>query len=235
MRTGALRLGAAAALYAVALAGAVGVACSAPGLSCHLAAGANPATAAVLLAAGSFAIGLLAMGLVFTPAAMLLRSIGWLYAWSAALSAVLAAILPAILLCNAAGGSCSSRSIAPLLGSLLFASSCGSVFLWLSWLRPQASRPGLRERLSAQPRAVKAGLAFLAGYLALVAAAAVFVASSGGDMSGLVFVFIALPWPLLGSWLFGDGGMMAGALLGLALNGAISFGIGYVIRSTDGG
>ena len=217
----------AALLYSIALAGAVAVGCTASGLSCH----ANPDSSfvfsAAMVALVFFATGLALMGGVLAPAAMFLRRTGWLYWWSVPPIAAATAVLPLIVVCGLAAGNCSSRGFVPMSGSLIFASLCGALFLWWSWLRHQASQPAIAKRLAAQSRAVKLGMMFVGGYAAVVAAAILFVATSSGDMSGLVLLYIGLPWPFVGSWLFGHNGLTAGLLLGLPLNAAISFGIGY--------
>ena len=218
---------AAAAIYVIALAGAVGLGCAAPAFSCRLSPGASPSISVAMGVLAFFGTGLVLMGGVLAPAAMLLRRIGWLYWWSVLPIAAATALLPLTLVCSLIGVECSSGNFPPFFGALLFASLCGGLFLWRSWLRHQASERTIVERLAGQPPAVKIGLVFVGIYVLAVAAAAVFVATSSGDMSGMVLLYITLPWPLVGSWLFGDGGMAAGLLLGLALNAFIAFTIGY--------
>lgn len=223
----AAHIGLAALLYSIALAGGVAIGCAAPGFSCHARPDLNFLFGAAMVALAFFATGLALMGGVLAPAAMLLRRKGWLYWWSALPIAAATAVLPLIVVCGLEAGNCRSPGFVPMSGSLIFASLCGGLFLWWSWLRHQASQPAIAERLARQPPAVKSGLIFVAGYVAVVAAAIVFVATSSGDMSGLVFLFITLPWPFVGSWLLGDIGLTGGLLLGLAINAAISFSIGY--------
>jgi hypothetical protein len=221
------RVAGAGFVYAIALAAAVGVGCAAPGFSCSLSSGANAAASAAMIALALFALGLVLMGSVLTPAAMLLRRIKWLYWWSVLPIAAATAALPLAVICALPGGDCRGGAFGPLAGALTFAGLSGGLFLWRTWLRHHASEPALARRLAVQPPAVKLGLIFAGGYLAVLTAAAAFVATSSGDMSGMVFFFIAQPWPLVGSWFFGFGGATAGMPLGLALNGALAFGIGY--------
>ena len=71
--------------------------------------------------------------------------------------------------------------------------------------------------------------AILAGvYLAILVAIAVFIYTAGGHMSPLLFSVAALPWSLFGHWLHGGGwGVHVGTLVGLPLNGALIFVLGY--------
>ena len=227
VRTVAARVTAAAAVYGVALSAGVGVGCAMPGVSCHLSPNANPVIGGAMAVLGLFAAGLVLMGGVVLPAARLLRRLGWLYWWSVCFTALATAVIPLMFVCIFAGGGCSPGNITPLSLSLMFASLCGGLFLWLSWLRHDAARRTIVERLAVQPHTVKTGVLFVGIYAAAVAAAALFVATSSGDMSGLVLLYITLPWPLVGAWLFGDGGMAAGVLLGFALNAGVAFSIGY--------
>jgi hypothetical protein len=174
-----------------------------------------------------FALGLVLMGGVLTPAAMVLRRIGWLYWWSVLLIAAATAALPLAVLCALPGGNCQASGFGALVSALVFAGLSGGLSLWWSWLRHQASEPTIAQRLAVQSPAVKLGLIFLGCYVAVLAAAVIFVATSSGDMSGVVFLYVAQPWPLVGFRLFGFSGTGAGMLLGLPLNGAIAFGIGY--------
>jgi hypothetical protein len=168
------------------------------------------------------------MGGVLVPAALLLRRMRWLYWWSVPPVAAATALLPLIAFCGSGSGECGSRGFAAVAGSLMFASLCGGLFLWRSWLRHHASQPGIAQRIAACSPAVKLGLVFLAGYGAIVAAAIIFVAAYGGE-SGMIFLYITLPWPFVGGRWLGDTGAMAGLPLGLLLNAALSFGIGYGI------
>jgi hypothetical protein len=157
---------------------------------------------------------------------MLLRKIRWLYWWSVLSIAAATAAPASAALCILPGDNCRVAGGA-VVRVLIFAGLSGGLFLWWSWLRHQASRVTVAQWVAVQSPAVKRGLIVLGGYVAVLAAAAVFVATSRGDMAGMVFFFIAQPWPLVGFWLFGSGGTDAGMPLGLALNGVIAFGIGY--------
>ncbi|MEX2197710.1 MAG: hypothetical protein WD886_02795 [Burkholderiales bacterium] len=55
---------------------------------------------------------------------------------------------------------------------------------------------------------------------------ALFIVTAGGHMSSLLLVFPALPWPLLGKWLFGYDGFVVGIWSGLALNAVLAFVLG---------
>ena len=75
-----------------------------------------------------------------------------------------------------------------------------------------------------------AGGIFLGIYAALVGLTVLFMFTAGGDMSGLLIVFPALPWPALGMKLFGpDWGLGVGTLAGLVFNAVIAFYIGAAI------
>lgn len=60
----------------------------------------------------------------------------------------------------------------------------------------------------------------------LIGLIALFVVTAGGHMSSLLLVFPALPWPLLGKWLFGYSGFVVGIWTGLALNAVLAFVLG---------
>jgi hypothetical protein len=68
---------------------------------------------------------------------------------------------------------------------------------------------------------------FLYTYLALALLAVLHFVSAGGDMAGLVFVLLALPWPLLGDFLFQHAGFVVGYRVGLLLNPVCVFLLGY--------
>lgn len=82
-----------------------------------------------------------------------------------------------------------------------------------------------RSRPRLPPRIL--GWLFLGVYGLLLALIALFVAASSGDMSGLLFVFPALPWPLVGMWIYRPGGFGYGVLAGLVLNGALAYALGF--------
>ena len=66
-------------------------------------------------------------------------------------------------------------------------------------------------------------------YGVLLALTVIFIATASGDMSGLLIVIPALPWPIVAHWIFRDAGLWIGTLLGLPLNGFLAFSIGYGI------
>lgn len=72
----------------------------------------------------------------------------------------------------------------------------------------------------------RVGLIFLATYLLLLVLLALSIVAAGGHMSNLLFVFPALPWPLLGKWLLGYDGFIVGIWSGLALNTLLAFVLG---------
>lgn len=79
-----------------------------------------------------------------------------------------------------------------------------------------------------RPAAV--GWVFLGAYCGVVALVLVFIAVRGGDMTGLLLVFPALPWPALGSRLFGPNwGLGIGTIAGLVFNALIAFYVGAAI------
>lgn len=80
-----------------------------------------------------------------------------------------------------------------------------------------------------KPWTFHGGLIFLSIYLSVLALIALFVFTAGGHMSGLLFVFPALPWPLLGKWLFGFSGFEIGVWVGLVINAAFSFVLGRAL------
>ncbi len=75
-----------------------------------------------------------------------------------------------------------------------------------------------------------AGGIFLGAYAALVGITVLFMATAGGDMTGLLIVLPALPWPALGMKLIGpDLGLGAGTVAGLVFNAVIAFYTGAAI------
>jgi hypothetical protein len=83
---------------------------------------------------------------------------------------------------------------------------------------------------------MRIGAIFLGAYLLAILLIIVFINTAGGHMSGLLLVFPALPWSLLGNLLFGYQGIAYGTWIGLALNAVLAFGLGYWIarrRLTD--
>jgi hypothetical protein len=70
------------------------------------------------------------------------------------------------------------------------------------------------------------GLIFLGTYLLLIVLLVLFIVAAGGHMSSLLLLFPALPWPLLGKWLFGYDGFVIGIWSGLALNTVLAFVLG---------
>ena len=76
---------------------------------------------------------------------------------------------------------------------------------------------------------MRTGAIFLGGYLLGILLIVVFINTAGGHMSGLLLIFPALPWSLLGNLLFGYNGLGYGTWIGLALNAALAFGLGYWI------
>ena len=66
-------------------------------------------------------------------------------------------------------------------------------------------------------------------YFAGVAATAVYAFTRTGDMGGINLLYAMLPWPWIGHRMFGFGGQEAGILLGIPLNAAMAFAIGYGI------
>ena len=67
----------------------------------------------------------------------------------------------------------------------------------------------------------------LAVYLAVVAAIIVFIHTAGGHMSPLLLSVAALPWSMIGHWLHHGWGLHIGTFVGLAVNGAAAFALGY--------
>jgi len=70
------------------------------------------------------------------------------------------------------------------------------------------------------------GLMFLGTYLLLIGLIVLFIFTAGGHMSALLLVFPALPWPLVGKWLFGYDGFVVGMFMGLPLNAVLAFVLG---------
>lgn len=87
---------------------------------------------------------------------------------------------------------------------------------------PAAIPPGATR----QPSTYRLGLLLLGTYLLLIGLIALFIVTAGGHMSSLLLVFPALPWPLLGKWLFGYEGFVVGIWSGLALNAVLAFVLG---------
>ena len=75
------------------------------------------------------------------------------------------------------------------------------------------------------------GWIFAGAYVAVIAAIVIFIFSgAASDMSGLLLVFPALPWPVLGQLLAGPNwGFGIGTMIGLPLNGVLAYLIGYWI------
>jgi hypothetical protein len=96
--------------------------------------------------------------------------------------------------------------------------------------RRRRARDGLPPPRRLAPRTV--GWIGVGMYVAVVAAIAIFVFSpAASHMSGLLFVFPALPWPLLGHLLLGPNwGLPIGTMVGLPLNGVLAYVIGYWIQ-----
>lgn len=213
-------------IYAIASGAVLLLLCMATS-SCHLEPGANVVTAFALVALGLLGTGLVVMGGVLI-AALLLRRIRWLYWWSVLTIAAASAALPSAVLCISQNA-CDQSGFSLVVGTLAFAGLCGGAYLWGTRLCHEASQPKLTQRIAAQSPAVKGGLVFLAAYVALLVAVLVFVVSQGGGEVGMIFLYLSLPWPSVGFKLFGHLGTGYGALLGLALNGVVAFGIGYGI------
>jgi hypothetical protein len=76
---------------------------------------------------------------------------------------------------------------------------------------------------------MRIGAIFLGAYLLGILLIVVFINTAGGHMSGLLLVFPALPWSLLGNLLFGYHGIAYGTWVGLVLNAVLAFGLGYWI------
>src|SRR3982751_4309345 len=89
--------------------------------------------------------------------------------------------------------------------------------------RKRSGLPPL-PRPAANPK--RTGWIFLGAYGLVIALILLFIVTAGGDMAGLLLIFPALPWPLLGDWLFGAAGLGYGVVLGLVLNGLLAFGLG---------
>ena len=68
-------------------------------------------------------------------------------------------------------------------------------------------------------------------YVAVIAAIAIFIVSpAASDMSGLLLVVPALPWPVIGQLLAGPNwGFGIGTVIGLPLNGVLAYLTGYWI------
>jgi hypothetical protein len=75
------------------------------------------------------------------------------------------------------------------------------------------------------------GWIFLGVYLGVLALIVAFILSpAGGHMSPLLLVMPALPWPVVGHLLLGQGwGLGIGTVVGLPLNGVLAYLIGYQI------
>ena len=77
-------------------------------------------------------------------------------------------------------------------------------------------------------RRARLGAILLGAYLVALAAIVLFIYTAGGHMSPLLLSVAALPWSLFGHWLHGGGwGLHVGTVVGLPLNGALVFVLGY--------
>jgi hypothetical protein len=74
-----------------------------------------------------------------------------------------------------------------------------------------------------------AGWIGLGVYALFIAWMVFLMLTAGGDMSGLLLLVPALPWPVLGQKLFGTWGFSIGFVGGLIANGVLSFAAGYGI------
>ena len=74
---------------------------------------------------------------------------------------------------------------------------------------------------------MRTGCVFLGVYLLVIGLIVLFIATLGGHMSGLLLVFPALPWPLIGRLVFGNDGLGIGMFVGLPLNAVLAFALGY--------
>ena len=71
------------------------------------------------------------------------------------------------------------------------------------------------------------GVVFLGAYAVVIVLVLLAVAVNRGDMSTLLLVLPAMPWPFLGMKIFGPNwGLGAGTLAGLVFNGVIAFYLG---------
>ena len=93
-----------------------------------------------------------------------------------------------------------------------------------------------RERAGLPPRPVRRlkprtmGWIFAGAYIGVILAIGAFVISpAASDMSGLLLVVPALPWPVMAEALIGGWGFTIGTLIGLPLNGVLAYFIGYAI------
>jgi hypothetical protein len=77
---------------------------------------------------------------------------------------------------------------------------------------------------------LRTGFIFLGVYLLVVAAILLFIVTLGGHMSGLLLVFPALPWSLLGHMVLSYDGLGIGTWVGLVVNALLAFGLGYICR-----
>ena len=74
----------------------------------------------------------------------------------------------------------------------------------------------------------RVGWIFVALYCLGLALTTAFVFSPySSDMSGLLFLFATLPWSYLGEQVNRNWGLGVGVVLGLFLNGAIAYWLGY--------
>jgi hypothetical protein len=77
---------------------------------------------------------------------------------------------------------------------------------------------------------MRTGAILFGVYLAAVLLIVLFIETRGSDMSGLLLIFPALPWSLLGNWAFGFNGLGWGMFGGLAINAGLAFGLGWWIE-----
>ena len=70
------------------------------------------------------------------------------------------------------------------------------------------------------------GWIFLGAYLAMLALIVLFIVFAGGHMSGLLLLFPALPWSLIGLWSSRDIGIQIGVCGGLLVNAGLVFVLG---------
>ena len=73
----------------------------------------------------------------------------------------------------------------------------------------------------------RVGWIFVGAYCLALLSLLVFIFNAGGDMSGILILYAALPWSMIGNWFGPNWGLGIGTLLGLVLNGAIAFCAGY--------
>jgi hypothetical protein len=130
------RIAISSVIYAIALAAAMAVVCVVPDRSCRFAPDSSVAYAMWFMAILLTAAGLISMGAILSPVAVVLRKFSLLRWWLVLPLGAVAGTVPLLFPCLWAEDGCvPSQWIPEPAGWFAFAGLCGGLYLWLVWLR----------------------------------------------------------------------------------------------------